>query len=100
MYDINNTNKKTSDKTNLHNLHMNSRELLVFGEMGNLYINMECINEMFNIPNYKNRENSYEIIPIYYSNKISLIKKKNFGYKWWWYKRDVIYWSSKGIRKL
>lgn len=53
-------------------------EPFAFGETGNLYINVECLNKMFNVPNYKNMENSYEIIPIYCSNEILLLKKKKF----------------------
>lgn len=43
---------------------------------GNLYINLNCLNELFNIPICKNKNEMYDIIPIYFSNEYQLLKKK------------------------
>jgi len=39
---------------------------------------MECLHDMFNIPNCKNKNYSYENIPIYFPQKLPLFKKKKY----------------------
>lgn len=59
-----NTNANTTANTNMDFIN------------GNLYINFNSLNELFNIPGCKNKNETCDVIPIYFSDEYKLLKKK------------------------